>query len=88
MKVVPYVSETLDAALEQIHRQLGPDAVVLSVRPVPRQGLARLLPKSRSVEVLACVAEPGEQLAGFEENRECHGSESDAPSRLLSIRSS
>jgi flagellar biosynthesis GTPase FlhF len=55
MKVVPFIAENPAAALAQIHEQLGPDAVVLSVRPLPSQGLARLWQKTRAVEVLACV---------------------------------
>jgi flagellar biosynthesis GTPase FlhF len=61
MKVVPFIAENAAAALAQIHEQLGPDAVVLSVRPLPSHGLARLWQKSRSVEVIACVAEVGDQ---------------------------
>ncbi|HWI59933.1 MAG TPA: hypothetical protein VNZ22_22075 [Bacillota bacterium] len=55
MKVVPFIAENAAAALAQIHAQLGPEAVVLSVRPLPASGLARLWQKSQAVEVLACV---------------------------------
>lgn len=65
MKVVPFLADNAAAALAQIHQQLGPDAVVLSVRPLPTQGLARLWQKSRAVEVLACVAEDGEPTQSF-----------------------
>ncbi len=61
MKVVPFVAENAAAALAQIHAQLGPDAIVLSVRPLPTQGLARLWQKSRAVEVLAGVADQSDQ---------------------------
>jgi flagellar biosynthesis GTPase FlhF len=61
MKVVPFVAENAAAALAQIHEQLGPDAIVLSVRPLPTQGLARLWQKSRAVEVLAGVADQSDQ---------------------------
>lgn len=57
MKVVPFIAENPAAALAQIHEQLGPEAIVVSVRPLPRQGLARFWPKTGPVEVLACVAE-------------------------------
>jgi flagellar biosynthesis GTPase FlhF len=60
MKVVPFIAENAAAALAQIHQQLGPDAVVVSVRPLPAQGLARFWQKNSSVEVLACVAEYGD----------------------------
>ena len=57
MKVVTFIAENPAAAVRQIHEQLGPEAVILSVRPLPAQGLARLWQKTRAVEVLACVAE-------------------------------
>jgi flagellar biosynthesis GTPase FlhF len=53
MEVVAFVAETPAAALAQIHARLGPEAVVLSVRPVPATGLSRFLGKTRRVEVLA-----------------------------------
>ena len=62
MKLVPFVAETPAAALAQIHRQLGPEAVVVSVRPLPRQGLARFWPSRSAVEVVACVPNPGESF--------------------------
>ncbi len=65
MKVVPFIAESPAAALVQIHEQLGPEAVVVSVRPLPRQGLARFWQKS-AVEVLACVAEPDEPSTPWE----------------------
>jgi flagellar biosynthesis protein FlhF len=61
MKVVPFISADLDTALRRIHEELGPDAIVLSMRPLPSQGLARLWTRSRSIEVLACDSPPGEQ---------------------------
>ena len=50
-----FIAETPAAALAQIQAELGPEAVVLSVRQIPTQGLARLLPGRRRVEVLADV---------------------------------
>jgi flagellar biosynthesis GTPase FlhF len=61
MKVVPFVAESAATALAQIHEQLGPDAVVLSVRPLPKHGLARFWQKSQAVEVIACVKEAGDE---------------------------
>lgn len=58
MKIVPFIAESAAAALSRIHEQLGPDAVVLSVRPLPARGLARLWKKFSAVEALACAAEP------------------------------
>lgn len=55
MKVVPFIAENAAAALAKIHDELGPDAIVLSVRPLPRHGLARLWQRTGSIEVLAGV---------------------------------
>jgi flagellar biosynthesis GTPase FlhF len=63
MKVVTFIADTPAAALARIQEQLGPEAVVLSVRPLPANGLSRLWQRSRAVEVLAAVddmsQEPG-----------------------------
>jgi flagellar biosynthesis protein FlhF len=58
MKVATFIADSPAAALAQIHQQLGPQAIVLSVRPVPASGLARLWQKNRAVEVTAGVDEP------------------------------
>jgi len=60
MKVVSFIAEDASAALAQIHEQLGPDAVVISVRPLPAHGLARLWHRNRAVEVFASVAQEGD----------------------------
>lgn len=60
MKLVPFVAESAQAALEQIHAQLGPDAVVVSVRPLPGTGLARIWQRGHRVEVTAGVLEEKE----------------------------
>lgn len=59
MKLVPFVAENADAALAQIHAQLGPDAVVVSVRRLPAHGISRLWHQSGNIEVVACV--PGDE---------------------------
>lgn len=55
MKIQPFVAENAAAALAQIHEQMGPDAVVLSIRRLPAQGMAWLWNRQGSVEVLAAV---------------------------------
>ncbi len=55
MKIVPFVAENAAAALASIHEQLGPDAVVLSIRRLPAQGVAWLWNRQGHVEVLAAV---------------------------------
>ena len=61
MKIASFVADTAAGALEQIHAQLGADAVVLSMRPLPRVGLARFWQRNRSIEVLAGVMEEADQ---------------------------
>jgi flagellar biosynthesis protein FlhF len=57
MNLVPFVARNAAEALEKIHAELGPDAVVVSVRKLPAQGLARLWTGSGGIEVLATVPE-------------------------------
>jgi flagellar biosynthesis protein FlhF len=57
MRLVPFIAESAAAALAQIHEQLGPDAVVVSVRRLPAGGLSRLWHHSGNIEVVACVSE-------------------------------
>jgi len=58
MKLVAITANNPDAALEQVHEQLGPDAVVVSVRKLPREGISWPWQKNRKVEVTACIPEP------------------------------
>jgi flagellar biosynthesis protein FlhF len=53
MKLFPFVAENAEAALAQIHAQLGPDAVVVSVRRLPVSGLSRLWHNAGNIEVVA-----------------------------------
>jgi len=55
MKLVPFVAENAEAALERIHEELGPDAVVVSVRRLPASGISRLWQTGGNIEVVACV---------------------------------
>jgi flagellar biosynthesis protein FlhF len=55
LKIVPFVAENAATALAQIHEKLGPDAVVLSIRKLPAQGMAWLWNRQGHVEVLAAV---------------------------------
>lgn len=64
MQVLQFIASSPAAALEQIQKRLGPDAVVLSVRPLPAQGLAKLLPNQNRIEVLAGVPEENAQVRG------------------------
>ena len=57
MKLVPFIAENATAALAQIQEQLGPDAVVVSVRKLPAHGLSRLWHRGGQIEVLAGVPE-------------------------------
>jgi flagellar biosynthesis protein FlhF len=56
MQVHTFTAESAADAVAQIRAQLGPQAVVLNVRPLPAQGLSRLW-QPRKIEVLACLPE-------------------------------
>ncbi|MDB6023245.1 MAG: hypothetical protein JWQ04_3102, partial [Pedosphaera sp.] len=72
MQPISFTAASAEQAVAQIRAQLGPEAIVLNVRPLPAHGLARLWQKPM-IEVLACipeapapVAEPlGDVLAEF-----------------------
>ena len=53
MQTLQFIADSAASALVQIHKQLGPDAVVLSVRRLPSQGVARLWQPNGRIEVLA-----------------------------------
>src|SRR3954466_15892124 len=53
MKIVPFVAENAATALAQIHEKLGPEAVVLSIRRLPAQGVAWLWNRQGHVGVRA-----------------------------------
>jgi flagellar biosynthesis GTPase FlhF len=55
MRLVPFIADSAAAALEQIHEQLGPEAVVVSVRRLPANGFSRLWHHTGNIEVVACV---------------------------------
>ncbi len=52
MKLVPFIAESAADAVAQIRATLGAEAVVVNVRQLPAEGLARLWQKPR-IEVLA-----------------------------------
>ncbi|HEY3863227.1 MAG TPA: hypothetical protein VGO59_15200 [Verrucomicrobiae bacterium] len=54
---MPFVAASPEDAVAQIRARLGPDAIVLNVRPVKPPGLSRLWQKPM-IEVLACRPEP------------------------------
>src|SRR5712692_10530750 len=57
MEIVPFIADSAADALAQIRGKLGPEAVVLNVRPLPPSGLSRLWQRAR-IEVLACAPPP------------------------------
>ena len=57
MTLVPFIADSAAAALAQIQQQLGPAAVVVSVRKLPTSGLSRLWQRHGQIEVLAGVPE-------------------------------
>jgi flagellar biosynthesis protein FlhF len=56
MKLHTFIADTAVQAVDQIRDQLGPEAVVVNVRKLPGEGLARLWQKPR-IEVLAFLPE-------------------------------
>jgi flagellar biosynthesis protein FlhF len=53
MKLVAFFAKNAQAALAQIHEQLGPDAVVVSVRKLPTHGISQLWRRGEDIEVTA-----------------------------------
>jgi flagellar biosynthesis GTPase FlhF len=78
MDVLQFIAPNAAAALEQIQKQLGPEAVVLSVRPLPAEGLAKLLPRKNRIEVLAGIPDKPAPSPSFTANQTFtpHGSRS------------
>jgi flagellar biosynthesis protein FlhF len=76
-KPMPFIAASPEEAVAQIRARLGPDAVVLNVRPIKPPGLARLWQKPM-IEVVAYRPEPPlppvapvhEALAGFRQELE------------------
>src|SRR5436190_673165 len=60
VQVIPFIAESAADAVAQIRAKLGPDAVVVNVRQLPADGLAKLW-KSPRIEVLAY--KPDAQIA-------------------------
>src|SRR5689334_20678912 len=52
VQVIPFIADSANDAVAQIRAKLGPDAVVVNVRQLPADGLAKLW-KSPRIEVLA-----------------------------------
>src|SRR5580765_1638893 len=57
VQVIPFVAESAADAVAQTRAKLGPEAVVVNVRQLPADGLAKLW-KSPRIEVLAYKPEP------------------------------
>ena len=56
MQPTSFIAASAEEAVAQIRAKLGPEAVVLNVRPLPANGLARFWQKPM-IEVLACKPE-------------------------------
>ncbi|MGD0813032.1 MAG: hypothetical protein ABSA83_05470 [Verrucomicrobiota bacterium] len=67
MEPTSFMAASAEEAVAQIRAKLGPEAVVLNVRRLPRQGLVRFWQKPM-IEVLACKPEaPTAETAPFSE---------------------
>src|SRR5688500_19865924 len=60
MQVHTFIAESANEAVDRIRAELGPAAVVLSVRKLPRTGLERFV-KQEQIEVLAGIDEPANE---------------------------
>src|SRR5271154_3241519 len=67
MQPTSFIASSAEEAVAQIRAKLGPEAVVLNVRPLPANGLARLWQKPM-IEVLAFTPEdPASKTAPISE---------------------
>jgi flagellar biosynthesis protein FlhF len=57
MKLSAFIAENANDAVRLVSENLGPDAVIVSVRKMPANGFARLLQRPGQIEVTACVPE-------------------------------
>ncbi len=57
MRFVAIVAENPNAAVAQVHEQLGPEAVIVKVRKMRPEGISWIWQGNRRVEVTACVPE-------------------------------
>ena len=55
MKVLAFQAKDADSALARVHEELGPEAVVVSVRRLPPDGISRLWQRHGKLEVTACL---------------------------------
>ena len=55
MKIVAFQAKDANTALTRIHEELGPEAVVVSVKRLPPDGISRLWQRHGKIEVTACV---------------------------------
>ncbi len=62
MRFVAIVAENPKAALTQVHEQLGPEAVIVSVRKTRPDGISWLWRSNRKIEVTACVPEKSPEI--------------------------
>jgi flagellar biosynthesis protein FlhF len=57
MKLSAFIAENANDAVRLVSENLGPEAVIVSVRKMPASGFARLLHRPGQIEVTACVPE-------------------------------
>jgi flagellar biosynthesis protein FlhF len=62
MKLTAFTAENANDAVRLVRENLGPDAVIMSVRKLPAIGLARLLHRSGQIEVTAGVPDKPRHL--------------------------
>ena len=60
MKVLAFQAKDASTALTRVHEELGPEAIVVSVRRLPPDGIARLWQRYGKIEVTACLPDAAE----------------------------
>jgi flagellar biosynthesis protein FlhF len=70
MKFVSIVADDAQSAIARVERELGPEAVVVSVRKLPAQGLSRLWKNHGSFEVMAALPDEPKRRHVVPENQD------------------
>ena len=62
MKSSAFIADNANDAVRLVQQNLGPEAVIMSVRKLPANGFARLLNRPGQIEVTACVPDKPRHL--------------------------
>ena len=82
MQLIPFIAESAADAVTQIRARLGPDAVVVNIRPLPNTGVSRFWRKPR-FEVMAHQPESSDGRLNLTSDAPAVPGEAEAPSSRL-----